>query len=67
MEMTTKEIEDARDEIREKLDAIVDQHTEDGDAVVEAMTDIYNICNGSDERNWRDCMERIQDIARQFI
>jgi len=66
--MLDKDIDKARDSIRANLDLITDrlEHKEDElNEIKEAMDDIYDICNGADEENWRDCIERIQNIARE--
>lgn len=65
--MLDKDIDAARDSIRENLDMIVDRLEHADACVTESMTDIYNICNGADENNWRDCMEKIQDITRGYV
>lgn len=37
------------------------------DEMSETLTEIYNIVNGSDEKNWRNCMEEIQRRCRRHI
>ena len=64
--MLDKDIDKARDSIRANLDLITDrlEHKEyELNEIKEAMDDIYDICNGADEENWRDCIERIQNVA----
>lgn len=66
--MLDKDIDKARDSIRANLDLITDRLENKEDElkeVKEAMDNIYDICNGADEENWRDCIERIQNIARE--
>ena len=66
--MLDKDIDKARDSICANLDLITDrlEHKEyELNEIKEAMDGIYDICNGADEQNWRDCIARIQDIARE--
>lgn len=66
--MINKDIDKARDAINDNLDTIIDglrSSESDLQQIKEAMDDIYDICNGADEENWRDCIERIQNIARE--
>ena len=64
--MVDQDIEKTRDLIREKVDDIVDRLDSYSDKVVEHMTDIYNLCNDADEDNWRDILEQIQYITREY-
>ena len=64
--MIDQDIEEARDLIREKVDDIVDRLGTYSDEVVEHMTDIYNLCYDADEDNWRDILEQIQNITREY-
>lgn len=67
--MLDKDIDKARDAIHANLDLITDrlENKEDElEEVKEAMEKIYDICNGADEQNWRDCIEHIQNIAREY-
>lgn len=66
--MLDKDIDKARDSIHANLELITDRLENKEDElkeVKEAMDNIYDICDGSDEENWRDCIARIQDIARE--
>lgn len=67
-------IEDARDSIREKVDAIFDRLDSYSDEVVQHMTAINNLCNDAadglsdgDEDRLRDIIEQIQEITRDYI
>ena len=64
--MVEPDIEDTRNLIREKVNDIVDRLDSYSDEVVEHMTDIYNLCNDAYEDNWRDILEQIQNITREY-
>lgn len=64
--MVDPDIEDTRDLILEKVDDIVNRFDSYSDEVVEYMTDIYNLCNSADEYNWRETIEKIQNISREY-
>ena len=64
--MVDQDIEETRDLIREKVDDIVDRLDSYSGQVMEHMTDIYNLCIDADEDNWRDILEKIQNITREY-
>lgn len=64
--MLEKELEETRDIIIEKVDDIVGSFDSYSDEVVEHMTDIYNLCNDAYEDNWREIIEQIQNITREY-
>lgn len=58
--------EKCRDAIIENVDKLISEIYEIQGEVIEAVTRIYNLCNEADEYNWRSCIEKIQDIAREL-
>ena len=71
--MVEKEIEDARDLIREKkvpmpmiVDDKVNRFDTYSDEGMDLMTYIYNLCNDANEYNWRKIIEQIQNVTREY-
>lgn len=64
--MAEKDIERARETIIENVDRLVSEIDEARGNFIESATRIYNLCNEATEYSWRDCIEKIQDIAREF-
>lgn len=60
------DIERIKDEITDGVDELVQKTEEMQGNIIEAATRICNLCNEADEYSWRECIEKIQDIAREF-
>lgn len=60
------EIEKIKDAITDGVDELVKKVEEIQGEAIEAATRICNLCNEATEYSWRDCIEKIQDIAREL-
>lgn len=59
-------IEKIKDAITDGVNELVEKVEEIQGEAIEAATRICNLCDEATEYNWRDCIGKIQDIAREL-
>ena len=65
--MVERDIEDARDLIREKVDDIIDKFDDFSDNVSKIMRKISDLCDDACEDNWNYIITVIQEEVSAYI